>query len=189
MSKPLYLYFTRPDAYEVYMGGKRSVRVWLEAPQYRHTATVEEYRGKYSERGWSYDYDHGKVARPLFKQDPDLLELVWDQIVWSVLPRGMSLKEGLEWQHQPDTDPPREDGFGDILSNYHWLFEDRNWEAKCNLCHKRFVLKVDVRSMTSEFVAPLVELPNVRDWVTTTEITPYLATRYWIPGSDGDIPF
>lgn len=189
MSKPLYLYFTRPDAYEVYMGGKRSVTVWLQQPQYRHSAKSEDYRGRYSERGWSYDYDHGKNAKPLFKQDPDLLELVWDRIVWSLLPKGMSLEEGLEWYKQPDMQPPRDDGWGHIQTNYHWLFEDRNWEAKCNLCHKRFVLQVDVRGMTSEFVSPMVELPDGRDWVITSEITPHLASRYWVPQSDGDIPF
>lgn len=190
MNKPLYMYFTRPDAYEVYMGGKRSIRVWLQPPQYRHTATHEDYRGRYSERGWSYDYDHGQSAKPLFKQDQQLLEVVWEKIVWSLLPKGMSYEEGLIWTEQPDSDPPRKDSlYGDVITNYHWLFEDRNWEAKCNLCHKRFVLQVDIRSLSCEFIEPLVELPNVHGWVKTSEISAHLATRYWVPQGDGDIPF
>ena len=184
------MYFTRPDAYEIYMGGKRSVRVWLQAPQYSHSANHDDYRGRYSERGWSYDYDHGQSAKPLFKQDKQLLDVVWDKIIWSLLPKGMSFEDGLIWVNEPDSKPSRNDSlFGDVITNYHWLFEDRNWEAKCNLCHKRFVLQVDVRSLSCEFVEPLVEFPDSNDWVKTTEITPYLATRYWVPNPIGKLPF
>lgn len=172
------------------MGGKRSVKVWLEPPQYHHSACREDYRGKYSEQGWSYDNHYGRSAKPLFKQDPNLLTLVWDKIIWSLLPKGKSLEEGLIWFDQPDSTPPRKDElFNDVITNYNFLFEDKNWEAKCNLCHKRFILKVDVRSLTSEFIAPLVEYSDSHTWVRTMEITPYLATRYWVPKGSSDIPF
>jgi hypothetical protein len=33
---PLIVYITRPYAYEVFMGGKREVRVWVQEPAYSH---------------------------------------------------------------------------------------------------------------------------------------------------------
>jgi hypothetical protein len=189
MSKPLYLYFTRPEAYEVYMGGKRSITVWFEPPQYRHTAKPEDYRGRYSERGWSYDHDYGKRARSLFKQDPDLLDLIWDFVAWSVYPKGMTLEQGSEWVAKAITSPPTPDLWGDFEDNYSWLSDDRNWEAKCNLSYKRFLLKVDVRNLSGELITPLVELPDAKNWVETTDISPYLATRYWVPSTDCKMPF
>lgn len=190
MNTPFYLYVTRPYAYEIYMGGWRNMRVWTDEPQYFHGPGRHDAFYGTSERGWS-DFDdlHGSRAKPLFKDDPLLGEAIWREVFWSVLPKGMTAEEGETWwKEQSDFDSRRDD-------NWHNLFADRNWEAKCNLCHKRFLLKIDVRNSTVERIAPRVYLPN---WFATPDQriirtfeceTEELAIRLKVRPEEEDIPW
>lgn len=191
---PLIVYMTRPEAYEVFMGGKRDIRMWVQEPAYSHASRSYEVVGKqrYVDRGWHAPHTSGVLARDLLKQDKELLEAVWKEIFWSILPQGMTYEDGYEWADtitKPDPEFP--------VTNYHLLTDDKEWEGKCNVCHKRFLLKVDLRSNQVERVIPHVELrrrstdePLIHGWVTTDQASFIDATEYWHAelGPD-DIPF
>ena len=192
---PLYIYITRPYAYEIYMGGKRDLQLWWEKPSYSHMSV--EYDGvggrvHYIDRGWAAPHSVGSRASKFISSDEQLLGAVWDEIFLSVLPKGMTYEEGLIWQ-----DEPQINGYGQPDNKYHLLFDDKEWEAKCNTCFKRFLLKVDIRSNTVERIKPLVDerdtLNNTgyqRGWKETDEILPFFATeRYHVDTGADFIPF
>lgn len=176
--KPLIVYITRPTAYEVYMGGKRHLNLWLQEPHYDHRP-MSNGDGQYVDRGWTAAHCSPEPARLLLNQDDDLLDLVMEHVVTSLYPLGMRAEEGIFWSERLDSE--RDPGWRS-------LFKDAEWEGKCNLCMKRFLLKVDLRNSTVEKVKPGVV---VRDsYVETTDITFELATRrYHDPNSIDIIPF
>jgi hypothetical protein len=121
-----------------------------------------------------------------------LLEAVWEEIHWSVLPKGMAYEGSYDWCDAVVKDDPEFP-----VTNYHSLVDDREWEGKCNVCHKRFLLKVDLRSNTVERIKPLVENRRLSDdepmqhgWIRTDECDPFFAVEYWHDKlSPDDIPF
>lgn len=185
---------TRPEAYEVYMGGKRSVLMWVQEPAYSHASRsyMVGDKQRYVDRGWNAPHVSGTLAREILKQDKDLLEAVWKEIFWSILPRGMAYEDGHRWADTVNKEDPEFP-----TTNYQLLTDDKDWEGRCNVCHKRFLLKVDLRSNVVERIIPHVELrrrskdePLIRGWVTTDQASFLDATEHWHPGpGPDDIPF
>ena len=171
------VYITRPTAYEVYMGGKRHLEVWLQEPYYDHRPRHDGLH--YVDTGWSAPFCEGQPARLLLKQDEGLQETVMEFVIMSLYPKGMDLDKGTYWAEKIDED-------GD--QGWRTLFKDREWEAKCNICHKRFLLKVDLRRNTVEKVTPYVVLNDAH--FTTDDITPELALQLYHDLDSKDIiPF
>ena len=157
---PLYFYITRPTAYEIYMGGKRNLELWADKPLYSHEAQEHEYLGKmhYVDKGWFSNHSRDVNPHDIFTQDEELLNVIWYEVFTSVLPRGMTYEEGMKWRQEKTSLPPSHRPFD---NNYQLLVDDPEWEAKCNTCHKRLLLKVDVRSNEVTRVIPDILLRNV----------------------------
>lgn len=184
---PLIVYITRPTAYEIYMGGKRDISVWWDRPSYSHQSRSYELCGKthYVDDGWRAAFGTGQRAKLMFEQDERLLEVVWPEIFLSICPKGMTYEQGLEWSERPD--PTAEDP-GDRA--YRQLFYDRQWEAKCNTCHKRFLLTLDLRSYEVQRIQPAVNLRFNPGWFHTDHISDKLAVEYYHgPDDIDDVPF
>lgn len=176
--KPLIVYITRPDAYEVYMGGKRRLDFWLQEPYYDHRPASDDMGG-YIDTGWSAPHCSPQPARLLLSQDDQLLETVMELVVMSLYPKGMDLDKGTYWSEKLNEE-------GDL--GWRALFTDKDWEGKCNTCYKRFLLKVDLRTNKVERVTPYVVLTDAH--FTTEDISFELATqRYHSPDSKDIIPF
>ena len=170
------VYITRPDAYEVYMGGKRRLELWLQEPYYDHRPHHDGMQ--WVDRGWTAPHCDGQPARLLLAQDERLLNTVMEFVITSVYPKGMDLDKGTYWAEHGNNGQPA----------WRSLFEDREWEAKCNTCYKRFLLKVDLRHNTVEKVTPYVVLDGA--YFTTADITPELASQiFHDPDSKDIIPF
>lgn len=183
---PLLVYITRPDAYEIYMGGKRDLRVWLEKPYYSHQSRTSGLRDdQFVDDGWRAAFATGQKAKLLFEQDKQLLDVVWPHIFLSICPKGMTYEEGKVWADAPSpTDEDPED------TNYRLLFSDREWEGKCNTSHKRFLLELDLRTYEVKRIKPGVSLRFEHGWTYTDEIDAKLAVEYYHgPGDTDDIPF
>ncbi len=187
---PLYLYVTRPYAYEIYMGGWRDMTVWTEEPAYYHTpGHYDAYFGT-PEKGWCGPHQwQGSKAKGLLRDDPLVGEKIWHLVFWSLLPKGMSEQEGETWwKTESDFENHHRD------HNWHNLFADKEWEAKCNRTHKRFLLQVDVRNGTVELMEPRVYLPNWRAapqdrCFRTVECEAELAIRHKVRPEEVDIPW
>lgn len=176
--KPLIVYITRPDAYEVYMGGKRHLDLWLQEPHYDHRPKSNG-DGRYVDTGWTATHCVPSPARHILNQDEGLLETVMEFVVMSLYPKGMDLDKGTFWAEKLNAE-------GD--QGWRTLFTDREWEGKCNTCFKRFLLKVDLRKNTVEKVVPYVVLNGAH--VTSDDISFELATQYYHdPNSVDIIPF
>ena len=188
------IYITRPNAHEIYMGGIRSLMMWVQEPSYSHSSLANELGSetRYVDQGWSAPHSSGVLARYLLKQDEDLLSAVWKEVFTSLCPSGMSYDAGVKWANvvvKPDVEFE--------ITNYHQLSDDREWEAKCNVCNKRFLLEVNLRTCEVKRIPPLVHFrqrtendPIQREWIRTDQATFLDATEYWHekPGLD-DIPF
>ena len=192
---PLFIYITRPYAYEIYMGGKRDLCLWWERPSYSHRSTEYDAFRKveYVDAGWhSNRCMYGSLCSKFLSQDTALLEAVWKEVFISILPKGMTYEEGLIWQ-----DEPQLNGYGQPDNKYHILFDDKEWEAKCNTCFKRFLLKVDLKTYSVERIKPFVDERDTENnttykkgWVETDEILPFFATeRFHIDRGQDFIPF
>lgn len=175
---PLVVYITRPDAYEVYMGGKRRLELWLQEPHYDHRPIANDL-GNYVDRGWTAAHCMPQPARLLINQDEGLMETVMEFVIMSLYPKGMDLDKGTYWSEKLDES-------GD--QGWRTLFKDRDWEGKCNTCFKRFLLKVDLRRSTVELVVPYVILNDA--YCTSSDISFELATQRYHDSNDPDIlPF
>lgn len=184
---PLLVYITRPYAYEIYMGGKRDLSVWLEKPYYSHQSRSYELGTDtyYVDIGWRSAFATRQRAKLLFEQDERLLEVIWPEVFLSICPKGMSYEEGKVWADTPD---PSKDDPDDTL--YRALYEDKEWEGKCNTSHKRFLLEVDLRSYAVRRITPGVSLRNSHAWAYTDEIDPKLAVQHFHNLDEiDDIPF
>lgn len=193
---PLYVYITRPEAYEIYMGGKRHLELWLLPPAYDHRSV--EYNGlfgvtKYIDCGWQ-TVTSGVQARHLLTQDKDLTVAIMREVILSLYPKGMNAQQGEAWAAAIDPDAEQDKDFPDD-PNWRRLKNDKEWEAKCNTCFKRFLLKVDLRNNTVQRIIPQVmytmeqsregrDLGNT-DHIEAVDIYPRLRDS---PGLD-EIPF
>ncbi len=180
---PLKVYITRPDAYEIYMGGKRDLRVWLEKPYYSHQSRTHELHNevRYVDDGWRAAFSTGARFKLLFEQDRRLLDVVWPLVFLSVCLKGMTYEEGEKWANTPDPTPEDPE---DTL--YRQLFSDKEWEGKCNTSHKRFLLELDLRTYEVQRIKPGVSLRFESGWTFTDEIDPKLAVEYFHPPEDID---
>lgn len=143
------VWFTRPSASEVYMGGYRHVQIWLEKPswdarpwhmegEFFCEKTQTYLDSLHREHGWVTDRAGSTYAKPFLKQCPILFEKVWEQIYRSCHPKGAP--EDFEW----------EDG------KYSTLINDEWWEAKCKVPRKRLLIEADVITKEVRLVFPRV---------------------------------
>ncbi len=188
----LIVYVTRPGAYEIFMGGYRSLQVWLVRPCYSHESfsTGEPDRdGKdqYRDEGWLPQRSSLRI-KPLLKQSKPLWDAVWHEVFLSVCPKGMDDEAGTAWCSGTRPAQPGDLGVRNgRVANWRFLADDREWEGRCNTSHKRFLLEVDLLSATARRVAPRVHLRRLYDghlvgeseWVETDQITSEMATEYW----------
>jgi hypothetical protein len=184
---PLIVYITRPDAYEIYMGGDRSLRVWLEKPYYSHQSWSHTIGSEthYTDIGWIAVHSTGQKAKLLLKQDKKLREIVWHEVFLSLCPRGMSYERGVEWA---DTAVKTGNSDDDVL--YAQALKDKEWEANCNTCHKRFLLQLNLRTYEAQRIAPEVALRHNPGLFNTDQIDAKLAIeRYHSIEDIDDIPF
>lgn len=190
------VWITRPESGEIYMGGYRSVEVWLEKPAYSHRPHPGHGRipGNDNEiifydEGWTAESVSGVIAKRWLKQDKLLFDNVWKEIVLSTGPKGMLYEEVVQWFDTPAN--------AHLRNNYSQLVNDVNWEAKCNTCHKRFLLEVDVRAQTIERIIPNVYhrvwtdpgQPLYPEFEKTDQISDFLALERQHLPSDYHIPF
>jgi len=134
------VYITRPTASSVYMGGKRHLLLWVERPWYDHRPRFDGEL--WVDTGWQGPFSQGAYARDLLKQDEALLDAVMTQVVLSLRPKGTTPEEGLKW--------------AESLDNWRSLMDEPDWEGRCHLCHKRFLLQVNLRTNQVGLVTPHV---------------------------------
>lgn len=195
----LLVWITRPHSHEILMGGDRNLTLWTARPYYSHAAKLHDFKtrdggDRYVDLGWEGKRQgRGIRAKPLLKQNAALRSAVWQEVFLSVCPKGMTLDEGQAWS---ETQRGNEWFDGSAITLWHNLKDDDAWEAKCNISHKRFLLEVDLLSLTVKRVAPLVLLrrsstdDQIPDSLHTDAIDPALAVEYWHSGVDPDrIPF
>lgn len=143
------VWFTRPSSDEIFMGGLRSVNVWVDKPMFVHSASkpefelfeteTQEYKATiYRELGWCSDAGDVK-AKPFLKQNKDIMARVWSAIYESTLPLGC-------------TDPKRMAmDFGECQDML-----DFDYELRCRTHWKRFLLELDLSSGDLKVVVPRV---------------------------------
>jgi hypothetical protein len=189
---PIKVWVTRPDAYTVYMRGAPNLLVWTEKPHYSHAPRANEFRGRmrHFDVGWSSQRCHeGVAAKPLLKQDSGLLDLVVTEVILSLAPAGTPNHEAaLTWAEVPLLT----DAGSAARSNWGLLFSDKDWESKCNVCHKRFLLEVELRGGTVQSIPPVAHWRESGQWVSevTSVISPKLALEREHPADDPDgMPF
>lgn len=173
-----FVYVTRPEANELYNGGWRRVRVWMAEPNYSHAPRTvhSEPEVFVADHGWSGD---SAAAKTLLQQDRNLLRKVWHQILWSVVPRGIGDHDAaVTW--------------ADVPKNWDRLCEP-GWEAGTNRCHKRLLIRVEIRSSTIDLVAPRVDVGDRDSPATelprTVEITSERALEHFHAASPHHLPF
>lgn len=185
---PLTVWLTRPHAYEIYMGGDRHLELWLEKPCYMHTPNYTDGKWpdgspRHVDAGWTSP--NGSVtAKSLLKQDNELYVKVWQQVLFSCAPRGHSFEESLIFC---DSTEPVD---GSVAPHWRTLYKDKEWEAQCNMSHKRFLLQIDLRSNEVERILPAWMGREKEEWVTSDEIDPKRAVEYYHPQEEGSgVPF
>lgn len=145
------VWITRPKSSEVYLGGLRSVLLWIEEPRYDHrmlndggclidrdTSDILHYI--YKEKGW-WSQTGSLKAKIFLKQDKEVLKKVWNKIYESLIPNDIddtSLTYSLNEKE------------------YDELHHNPNYEMICTLNWKRFLLEIDLSENTVKLVQPLV---------------------------------
>lgn len=144
------VWVTRPECVEVYMGGLRSVDVWVEKPFFdqrpiKHDFDLYCRKSKqyfaevYRENGW-YTQTGRVRAKRFLKQDPAIKEKVWALIQESLV-------------YADCADPQRRlnnEEYDELLNLAH--------EMKCRIHWKRFLLELDLRAETVKVIEPEVLL-------------------------------
>lgn len=155
-SPPLKVWITRARSADVYLNGTQSLSVWLSKPTYSHTTRGDQHGSvlRFIDLGWNNN-TASVGAKDLIDQDTRLHDLVWDEVVASCAPAGMSHSKAQTFPVTGCTeatpgDPP-------VWSD---LFHDNLWEAKCNTSFKRFLLEVDLRSNSVCRIVPSVQVRN-----------------------------
>lgn len=183
------VWMTRPDAYEVYMGGDRSMDLWITRPAYSHVDVEDDFMGRkmFRDTGWCAAHSTAQRGRYLLKQDSALHFNVMHEVVSSLVP--FDLPHDVDPYVWADTRLSGED------TNWRLLYLDRDWEQKCRVCYKRFLLEVNLRTNEVNRIDPQVFLrvedaEDQRTSIITSSITPALASykKRDIAGSDF-IPF
>ena len=169
------IWVTRPNAYELYMGGWRSCVIHLVKPFYDHRVQGD---GNISyEYGWYYGNHHGqRCAKDFLQQDQVIMKRVWDEIIHCTLP--------------PNTDLSKLDDKS-YVELYEQLFDDKEFELKSRVNYKRTLIEVDLHSKIVVYVVPEVLYEDSTPRIETLEISVELAVSSSWPRepSDDDIPF
>jgi hypothetical protein len=165
----MFVWITRPDSRRLFSSGWRHVRVWVEEPLYCHLPQhVDAIHSL--DVGWSGSVDGvSAAAKPLLCQDQQLADAVWREIETSVAPMGLAAEAVRQWA-QTKT----EVAYDDVWKTNWWLIDDPRWEALCNLNHKRFLLRVDLRAPVDTAitrVVPRVQFEDVHGLERTLSIT------------------
>ena len=159
------VWITRPQAYEVWMGGLRHVVAWLAEPSYSHQPHNHWKDGRmateFRDFGWfAGSSDSPTAAKPLLKQDEQLLGQVWEWLLWSIAPKGTDRRAAIAlWEDQVarlNDGRACHAGQDGSVAPGQGVYRDEDWEARCNLSHKRFLLEVDVRTNRCALRAPRV---------------------------------
>ena len=145
------IYITKPSVHECVMGGFRSISLWTDIPHYHHWPIQINDTNEYIDRGWTQnDQKYYLPAKKILEQDEILAEKVWNYIVWSCCPKGISIEEHLKWCNTID----------DNLSNYESLVRynknGQNADINANINYKRFILEVNLRSNEVNILIPRV---------------------------------
>lgn len=163
------VWVTRPSCDEIYMGGMRRVRVWLDKPVFDHRAQIPDFNlidpqtrqhvaSVYHENGWTSE-SGGLIASPFLEQDRHLYERVWDHIYHSCMPMGF--------------DKP----LGTLVTDgeYKRLI-DLNYERQCLTHWKRFLLEIDLCRDDLHVISPLImDGSNQRGALSTSPLSETLA--------------
>jgi hypothetical protein len=141
------VWITRPDSGEVFMGGMRSVLLWVAKPTFDHRPMTQEFElvdpdsqkcmaTIWREGGWTSEAGRVK-AKPFLKQNKDLLNKIWREIYTSTLPPGPidPDHECMTFEHSQD------------MMNF-------DYELRCRTHWKRFLLEVDIKTENVEIVIP-----------------------------------
>ena len=145
------VWITRPTSSEVYLGGLRSVLLWIEEPRYDHRLLTdggclidinssEILHRIYRENGW-WSKTGSLKAKIFLKQDKKVLKKVWDKIYESLIPeyiKDTTLTYSLNEKEYDD------------------LHHNPNYEMISTLNWKRFLLEIDLSSNIVKIVEPLV---------------------------------
>lgn len=142
------LWITKPESYEVYMGGlKRSFYVWMMQPSYSHEAREQRQFNidMLVERGWVTPNDRASASniRCLLEQYPQLAEVIWDRVRYAECPP--DIEDYKAWTAVEEN----WDKLGD--SPY-----DERWESHSRIHHKRFLLEVETDTQTVKLIKPQV---------------------------------
>lgn len=146
------VWMTRPECGEVYMGGLRSVDVWVEKPFFDHRPmkhdfdlycpeSKQHFAEVYREHGW-YTRSGSVRAKRFLKQDPAIRDKVWALIQESLV-------------YADCADPHRrlnDDEYDQLMDPAH--------EMKCRIHWKRFLIELDLREDTVKVVEPEVLLDD-----------------------------
>jgi hypothetical protein len=141
------LWFTRPECDEIYMGGLRSVDLWLSKPVFDQRATTLDFElidplsggvvaEIYHEVGWS-SHSGCVRAKEFLAQDKAVTQKVWDKIYESILPI--------------DCPVPEIKIMG--LNEFNYLL-DYGSELQCRTHWKRFLLELDLRTDSVKLIEP-----------------------------------
>ena len=145
------VWITRPSSREVFMGGIRDLKLWIEPPAYHHSKR-EHYSTRtdsttYEEHGWrSIHHDCGISAKYWLKQSPALQSAVWSLVLHSISP-----KDSDEHEWAADFNRYEKDTFDD------------EWEGKCKIPSKRFLLEIDLSSECDEVNIIVPQIFSVDD--------------------------
>jgi hypothetical protein len=139
----------------------------------------------YTDIGWIAVHSTGQKAKLLLKQDKKLREIVWHEVFLSLCPQGMTYEQGVEWA---DTAVKTDNSDDDVL--YDLALKDKEWEANCNTCHKRFLLQLNLRTYEAQRIVPEVALRHNHGLFHTDQIDARLAIEQYHSIEDiDDIPF
>ena len=180
------IYITKPLVHECIMGGFRSVSLWTKPPHYDHYPLItrlssDKEEKLFVDRGWGIKGSRSCAhAKPFLEQDEELATKVWEQIVWSCCPKGVSFENHIDWCNQIALGENRyqEDNFSNML---YYNAEGIKADIKSNINYKRFVLEVNVRTNEVKIITPTVHWyygEKVKNDYTLTEQTLEVEEKY-----------
>lgn len=141
------LWVTKPESYEVYMGGlKRSFHVWMSQPIYSHATIADRYlqEERLTEIGWRSPFDRSGPSniRVLLEQYPDFDMKIWDRVIYAECPP--EFEDYNKWADEHWHDIGEE-----------WIKSP--WETKSRIHFKRFLLELDTVEGTVKLIKPMVQ--------------------------------
>jgi hypothetical protein len=167
------VWVTRPRSDEVYLGGWRRVKLWVEKPHFDHRPAREEFELKdpetekyfgcvFKEHGW-YSRADSTRAKGFFKQDPEMMKRVWLKIYESCVPA--------------DCPDPQNKEMND--KEYRRLYSEPHYEMICCTHWKRFLLEIDLYQKTVTLIEPKSVI-DINGPIGTYPMTRELSASYFV---------